>query len=76
MKMKPLKAIITVLMATALGSSCNSSSTTTKEEVEIKTIDSSSKAVKENRKKLDDQTKKVEASIEKLDKEFDTTSNH
>lgn len=44
------------------------------EEMEIKHMDSTSKAVKENTKALEDQTKKVEESLEKLDKEFENNN--
>jgi hypothetical protein len=75
MQIKIQKLFPIAFIAAMLGSSCNSSTTTTKEEVEIKTMDSTSGAVKENREKLEDQTKKVETSIEKLDNEFDSTTN-
>ena len=45
-----------------------------REEVEIKTMDSTSKVVKENKDKLDDQTKKVEGLLENLDNQFDSTN--
>ena len=45
-----------------------------KEEIEITTMDSTSKVLEENTDKLEEQTKKVEESLEKLDKEFDTTN--
>lgn len=57
-----------LLMAAA---ACSESKTTnTREEVEMKSMDSSAKVIKENNEKLEDQTKKVEESLEKLDKEF------
>lgn len=51
-------------------SSCTENKTNSTEEVEIKQMDSTSKAVKETADKLEEQTKKVEESLEKLDKEF------
>jgi hypothetical protein len=54
--------------------SCSESKTNTQEAIEINAMDSTSKAVKENREKLEEQTRKVEESLEKLDKEFDTAN--
>lgn len=50
--------------------SCTESATSAEEKIQINTMDSTSKAVKENTDKLEEQTKKVEASIEKTDSEF------
>ena len=61
--------IVAIMAATG----CKESQTSKTEEVEINTMDSTSKAIKENQEKLEEQTKKVEASIEKLDNEFDST---
>jgi hypothetical protein len=55
--------------------SCTESEADPKEEAEITTMDSTSKVVKENKEKLEDQTKKVEQSLEKLDNEFPDTTN-
>ena len=54
--------------------SCNESEVSSKEEVEIRTMDSSSKSVEDAKNNLEEQTKKVEESLEKLDKEFDSTN--
>jgi len=59
-------AFIAVLMLT----SCAESTTNTEEKIEINTMDSTSKAIKENTDKLEEQTKKVEEAIEKTDSEF------
>ena len=69
-----IKKITPFALAAILAASCSESKTTTQEETEITTIDSSQKAVKETNEKLEDQTKKVEASLEKLDSEFKTTN--
>ena len=69
--LKKLIPLCLVFAAAFTGCSENTSSKT--EEVEITTMDSTSKAIKENREKLEEQTQKVEASIEKLDNEFDST---
>ena len=60
--------------AVVLASSCTETKTNTQEQSQINTMDSTSKALKENQDKLEDQTKKVEASLEKLDKEFQTNN--
>ncbi len=54
--------------------SCAESTTNSEEKIEINTMDSTSKAVKENTDKLEEQTKKVEESIEKTDSEFKTNN--
>jgi peptidoglycan hydrolase CwlO-like protein len=51
-------------------SSCTESTMSAEEKIEINAMDSTSKAVKENTDKLEEQTRKVEASIEKTDSEF------
>ncbi len=53
-------------------SACTEQKKSSQEEIEINTMDSSSKSIKENSDKLEEQTKKVEASLEKLDNEFKT----
>ena len=60
------------LVALLLAPSCAENKTNTQEQVEIKSMDSTTKVLKENSEKLEDQTKKVEASLEKLDKEFES----
>lgn len=50
--------------------SCTEIKTNTAEQAEIQTMDSTAAALKETQDKLEDQTKKVEASLEKLDSEF------
>lgn len=63
-----------LVIVTILGMvSCTENKTTSKEEVEIKTMDSVSSELKKNSQEVEEQTEKVEASIEKLDKEFDST---
>ena len=57
--------------AAVLFTSCSDSKTSSKETQEISTMDSTEKVVKENIDKLEEQTKKVENSLEKLDKEFE-----
>ncbi|MBA2745170.1 MAG: hypothetical protein H0U44_02990 [Flavisolibacter sp.] len=52
--------------------SCDSKKTSTTEEVEITTMDSTSKLLQKNTEQLEDQTNKLENSLEKLDKEFET----
>ena len=64
-----LLCFVAIMAATG----CKESQTSKTEEVEINTMDSTSKAIKENQEKLEEQTQKVEASLEKLDNEFDST---
>lgn len=59
------------MFAAILASSCTESKTTTEEEKEINVMDSTEKVVKEKIEDLEDQTKKVEESLEKLDKDFE-----
>jgi len=59
------------LFLLVLTSSCSESKTNDQEKIEITRMDSISKAVKINADKLEEQTKKVEKSLEKLDKEFE-----
>ena len=67
-----LKKLAPIALAVfMLSISCSETSTTTsKEETEISSLDSSNKAAKETADKLEEQTNKVEASLEKLDDEF------
>ncbi len=60
-----------VFVAVIMASSCSETKTKSKEETEINTMDSTSKELKVNTEKLEDQTRKVEESIEKLDAEFE-----
>ena len=62
--------------AIILASSCTDTKTSSQETTEITRMDSTSKVVNENKEKLEDQTKKVEASLEKLDKEFEENNNN
>jgi len=71
-----MKSILSIVVAAFLLTSCGESRTTsTKEEQEIKSMDSTGKKVKDARDDLEDQTKKVENSLEKLDKEFEDTTD-
>ena len=69
-----IKSLASIIFLAVVLSSCAESETNTKEEIEITTMDSTSKVLEENTDKLEEQTKKVEESLEKLDKEFDTTN--
>ena len=64
-KLTPLFFISLFIMA------CSENTTNTEEKTEIRSMDSTSKVLKENTTRLEDQTKKVEASLEKLDAEFE-----
>lgn len=65
-----IKKIAPLAFAVITFSSCSESKTDTKEQAQINTMDSTSKAAEENADKMADQTSKVEASLEKLDAEF------
>jgi hypothetical protein len=64
-RMTPIAFAVSIIAA-----SCTETKTNTQEEIEITQMDSTSKSLKENTDKLEDQTKKAEASLEKLDNEF------
>jgi septal ring factor EnvC (AmiA/AmiB activator) len=68
-KMAPL-----AFAAIILTSSCTNSEVNTTEQTEINKMDSSANALKQTTDSLEDQTKKVEASLEKLDSEFKPTN--
>lgn len=61
-----LSAIVFTLSITA----CSNQQTTTEEKVQIDTMDSTVTKAKDASDKLEAQTKEVEASIEKMDKDF------
>jgi septal ring factor EnvC (AmiA/AmiB activator) len=62
------------LIIATIASSCTEAKTNTQEQTEIIKMDSTAASVKESTNKLEDQTKKVEASLEKLDNEFKTNN--
>ena len=62
---------VALFAAISLAACTEKTTKNTQEEIEIKRMDSSARALKENTEKLEDQTKKVEESLEKLDKEFE-----
>lgn len=64
------------IAALLLCASCNSEPKNETEEIEITTMDSTSREVETHTEKLRDQTEKVEESLEKLDKEFDNKENN
>lgn len=65
------KQLIPLLFTALLfATACTEQKASTQEQIEIKTMDSTSRSIKETSDKLEDQTKKVEASLEKLDSEF------
>jgi septal ring factor EnvC (AmiA/AmiB activator) len=72
------RKIMAVVLCSAMlaFSSCEEKTTTTTEEqTRINSMDSTARVVSGQKEKLEEQTKKVEESLEKLDKEFDTTKN-
>ncbi len=68
-KIKNLVAVLILLCSISLAA-CTEQKTTVEEQTAITSMDSTSAKAKEAADKLDAQTKAVEASIEKLDKEF------
>jgi hypothetical protein len=69
--MKRIFALAAFFMLAA----CSNSKTDTREKEEIQVMDSTEKKVKDAAKDLEDQTEKVEKSLENLDKEFKDTTN-
>ena len=69
-RMKVIKCIAPLLLAAALLTACNQKPETA-EKTEIERMDSTEQVVKVETDKLEEQTKKVEASLEKLKKEFE-----
>jgi Skp family chaperone for outer membrane proteins len=73
-----MKVILIIPFAIILiiASSCNDNKTSPQEEVKITSMDSTTRVLKQNREKLEEQTKKVETSLENLEKEFDSTDTN
>lgn len=70
-----MKKILPLVIAIFfLAASCGEK-TSTQEKQEIEVMDSTEKKIKDAAKDLEDQTDKVEKSLEKLDKEFKDTTN-
>ena len=70
-----MKKVFPLILAVFLVPACSDSKTSTKEKEEIEVMDSTEKKVKDAAKDLEDQTEKVEKSLENLDKEFKDTTN-
>jgi N-acetylmuramic acid 6-phosphate (MurNAc-6-P) etherase len=68
-----LKAATSSLFAIILLSSC-SGTNTTEDTRQISTMDSTSKALRVQSNKLEEQTKKVEASLDKMEQEFESNN--
>jgi hypothetical protein len=65
------KKLTPFLFISILFMACSENTNTTEEKVEIRNMDSTSKILIDNTSRLEDQTNKVEASLEKLDNEFE-----
>jgi len=63
-------AIIAIMGITT---SCTSNSTSSEDKQEVSAMDSVSKELEKTNKELEEEAKKVEASIERADKEFNTS---
>ncbi len=61
-----------IIAALIMTSSCTETKTDKQEQTEINKMDSTSKVLNDNKNILEEQTKKVEESLEKIDKEFET----
>lgn len=71
--MKSVKIyFLTLFMPLALIASSCSTKSAKADEPEIETMDSVSNELNQTTEELEDQAKKVEASLEKIDKEFET----
>lgn len=72
MKLLKLYPYMFSLVFVILTASCNSEPPNTDKQ-EVKAMDSLSTELEKTNKDLDEQAKKVEASLEKIDKEFNTS---
>ena len=73
--MKKYSIALVLVVATAIGfTACNQTESSQAETTEITLMDSTAKQAKTPSERLEEQTKKVEASIEKLDEEFKPTN--
>ena len=71
--MKKYKIAFVLVVVTAIGfTACKESGTSKVETTEITQMDSTAKQAKMAAERLEEQTKKVEESIEKMDEEFKT----
>ncbi len=67
------KRLIPFFLIVAIAmSACNGDNTNTEEQIVINTMDSTSTVIKDSTKKLQDQTKMVEESIDNLDASSNT----
>ena len=67
-----MKSFLSVCVFAIFLISCSDSKADPGEEGRVATMDSTTKLLQDKNEKLEEQTKKVEASLEKLDGEFDT----
>jgi hypothetical protein len=67
------KGMASLFFAVILLSSC-SDTKITEETIQISKMDSTSKILKEQHDKLEEQTKKVEASLDKMEHEFESNN--
>lgn len=73
MKLLKLYSYMVLLAIMGITTSCTSSSTSNEDKQEVSAMDSVSKELEKTNKELEDEAKKVEASLEKADKEFNTS---
>lgn len=72
MKRYKLYSYLVILTMAVFGTSCTSSTRSTDTQ-EISAMDSISNDLEKTNKELEEETKKVEASLDKIDKEFNTS---
>ncbi len=70
LKLTPLCVVIVIATA------CGDTKSNPEEEQRINTMDSVSRAVKDSTERLREQTSRVEESLEKLNKEFETENSN
>jgi tellurite resistance protein len=64
------KILLPACLAMMIIISCSDSKMSAEEQARINTMDSTSKAVEQRKNELEEQTRKVEESLEQLDEEF------
>lgn len=74
MKRLQLSFFVAIIAIMGFTTSCTSSSTKTEDKQEVSAMDSVSQELEKTNKELDDEAKKVEASLEKVDKEFNASN--
>ncbi len=74
MKLLKLYSYVVILALGVTAAACTSNTTSTDKQHEVSAMDSVSKDLEKTNKELQDEAEKVEASLEKIDKEFNTSN--